>query len=771
MKKVIVVAQSHWDKEWYFNEQTSHINLQRMANDIKSKNGFPFHLDGQSSLLDDLFPGNKEKASAFVRGYKLTAGPMFIQQDNLNILFGTTQNNLEISNRIVDEDLLSKTIYIPDSFGFNEQMPQVFKKNGFENIVFWRGIKPEDQSKSNIFNWKGIDGTNMNAHCMVNGYWIMGSHYPYFGELNKENFHEELIKHAKKLASFSDQNIYVIPLGGDQAPVPFEAPKYIELANKMQDEFKFELGGYDDYFKELTTRPTETIDYMLYYSGTSKIHRTVHSNRYDIKKAYREAEISTFYRMEPLEIIYRKMGGTTISQEVKDQRIYKPLVRSSGHDGLCGCNLDQTNENVVNRLIQVKEFAESYIDQMLRDIRENLNKENVYIAFNQAPFKRDLVFKDIISTRTAKPLSSADGQILEYGLENLSNGDSEDVFMHKVWIVAKDVEPLSWKIINVFQVDKSEAQEQILTDKITDGKIKVGKEEIEIIVEDDLGDEFDFSTNATAKKEVVTDWNVIRKLQWNNETNISWIQSVKYPELIIELFNYKEDTKFNISLENKFKDKRLSIKMPKDKLHLSRHLAFITESLDDIPNWKEQGHKDFPLNSFPNDGLVRVDERLNILTKGTNEVFIDKDSFSITLARFVGLMGKPNLDYRPGVTSGLPFKAYTPGAQLNQRLEFNFAFTYGNPIADLNSWYFDPIGFYSKHANPVVERLDKFIWNNRKLNLDQKINIAIDKDKYLVGIFRFNESKNAVDIIYSNPCNENDASVKKFEIIYEEHKI
>lgn len=769
-KKVVVVAQTHWDKEWYFNEQTSHVNLQRLVNDIKTKWSFPFHLDGQSSILADVFYGNKHEATEFVKENKLSAGPLFAQQDSFSVLFGTTQNNIELTKRIVDEEVISKTVYIPDSFGYNEQMPQIFKKNNFNQFVFWRGIRPEDKNKSNLFNWVGVDGTKMKTHCMVDGYWIMGSHFPYYGEQGKDDFDDDLIAQVQKLESYADQNIYVIPLGGDQAPVPLNVDVYIERANKKQNKYHFILGGYDEYFAELKENPKEEIDYMLYYSGVSKIHRTVHSNRYDIKKAYREVEISVFYRMEPLEIIYKKMGGILIDQKVKDNRIYKPLILSSGHDALCGCNVDLTNKFVLNRLTQVKEFVESYIDQMLRDIRENIDMRGVYVAFNQAPFKRDLIFKDIISTNSSNLVTSESNEIFEYDCNDLSNGNDANVFMHKVWIVAKEVEPFSWKIIKVKETMKIAKSQECSKVKFDDDSIVLpnGKS-FEVILEDDFGDEFDFSTNQSAKKEVIGNWKTSKSLTFNDSTSLVRVRPEKYPELEMSIFSIDKKHFIDIELDNKFSDKRISIEFTKKSVELSRHLAFMLEKLDNIRDWKNKGYKDFPCNVFPNDGLVRVDDKYNILTKGTNEVWIDDSKASITLARFVGLMGKPNLDYRPGVTSGLPFRAYTPEAQLHKQLEFNLQINSGNPIKTLNEWYFDPIGFYSKHANPTVERIDKFLWNNRLLDLNKKIDLSIDADNLLIGMLKLDNDK--ISLAYSNPLMKDNCNLKKAEIVYEKSKI
>ena len=44
--------------------------------------------------------------------------------------------------------------YLPDTFGFNAQMPTILANCGLDNIIFWRGINFKKHVSGPYFTWK-----------------------------------------------------------------------------------------------------------------------------------------------------------------------------------------------------------------------------------------------------------------------------------------------------------------------------------------------------------------------------------------------------------------------------------------------------------------------------------------------------------------------------------------------------------------------------------------------------------------------------------------
>lgn len=744
MKTIIVVPHTHWDREWYFTNQTSDILLNRMKKDIiNQKVKFPFNLDGQASLIDDMFE-DKTEIPEFVKKNNITTGPLYIQQDTFNTMISTTLYNIEIARDLLYNNV-PKTMYMPDSFGFNEQLPQIFKKYGFDNFVHWRGIKPEHKKHANFFQWQGIDGTKINVSTMAEGYYCMGQYYPYNEERDYKNFLSKMLEQVKLQESRREQSVYWVPLGGDEAPYERNLPNAIKYLNKNQKEYTFVIGTHDDYFKSVKP-DNKVITGRLDYSGTSKIHRTIHSSRYDIKKVFRDAEIAVYYQMEPLEIIYKNMGGTLLSKDEKDKHIYKELLKSSAHDSLGGCNLDLTNELVLARNKNVLSFTKSYIDSMMRDIKEFYKvKDDEYLVINLAPFKRDVSFTDTISTDNHKLITSKNNEIVEYDQDDISWEIHEDIINHKVSINVKDMKPLSIKKIKLQFVDKISTVARIAHPKF---KIKI---------EADEGDTYDFAFGSKSKEKIINKFDK----KWtigNKEHNITKYYIKEIHAYLYEFTNSVGKT-YDMIVHNKLKNVRVSMVIDKtSNTVLSRHLALVNQELDDIKDWKEKGYKDMPINSFPNDGLVSNGKQ-NIMTSGTNEVYIE-NKVNIILYRGVDFLGKPELNTRPGSASGLTMKCPTPESQLNKELLLNFRINSGDMISDLNNWYFKPIGIYGKNVNPIINRVERFVWNNLEMN-KPSISVQGTKNK-LIGRLRSNEDN--IELVYSKP------DQNKWKIYYEKIK-
>ncbi|WP_146637174.1 hypothetical protein [Spiroplasma clarkii] len=319
--KMHIVPHTHWDKEWYFTKQESDILLceyldeilRMMSNNEISK----FTLDGQVSVIDDYLKyksANLGLVKHFLETERLIIGPWYTQPDLFNSSSEAIVRNLIYGmNRCREFGAEPMMVaYVPDSFGHNNQMPQIYKSLGISDFIYWRGISKEMlDDKKLISFWKGIDGTKVLAYNMMYGYLSFGSNFNYNSvsenqvKLNAKNFLEntkEIINEIKEKSQGITKEI-LIPLGGDQAPPPANLVAFVnELNLKSKDDWL--ISNYEKFMRAIhsNSRNIETIEGELKKPYLSRIHRTIGSQRQYIKNLIKEAEMELFYNLEPLMV-------------------------------------------------------------------------------------------------------------------------------------------------------------------------------------------------------------------------------------------------------------------------------------------------------------------------------------------------------------------------------------------------------------------------------------------------------------------------------------
>ncbi|WP_146637290.1 hypothetical protein [Spiroplasma clarkii] len=394
--KLFVVPHAHWDKEWYFTKQEAdlllQINMQKLLKIFATKPNYKnFIYDGQSSIIDDylLFNDDHKAINTAVKNKKLVIGPWYTQPDLFNTTSeGIARNLLIGTNAAKNLGHSMQVAYVPDSFGQSSQMPQIFKKFELDHLIYWRGVKNEDMQNSVLHYWKGIDGTTIKALNFLMGYWIMGSFFPY-AQLNLNNvnnlaqkFLKDFSASLKKIKQYNvlSSDKILLPLGGDQAPINEFIPEFIEELNKLDQENEWILSNYEEYFSAIAeVKNLPTITGELKYPQNARIHKTIGSQRYDIKKSLKQTDKLLFDQLEPLIVFSSLVGGDSYKNIINT--VLKKLLTSSAHDSLGGCCSDTVNEDVLMRIKNANDTLESLKIYILKCLSVDVH-ENQIVVFN-----------------------------------------------------------------------------------------------------------------------------------------------------------------------------------------------------------------------------------------------------------------------------------------------------------------------------------------------------------------------------------------------------
>jgi alpha-mannosidase len=113
----------------------------------------------------------------------------------------------------------------------------------------------------------------------------------------------------------------------------------------------------------------------------SRVHRTISSQRVDIKQLCKFIEYNIFNKLEPLITYFASLGGDYKHEVI--QHILKKLITCQAHDSLGGCVTDKTNNDIKNRLIQINDLTNSLITRSIKMIAESIHLKNEeFIIFN-----------------------------------------------------------------------------------------------------------------------------------------------------------------------------------------------------------------------------------------------------------------------------------------------------------------------------------------------------------------------------------------------------
>ncbi len=393
-KKVYVVPHSHWDREWYFTIEDSNLllveNMDRLLDVMENDpeyTGYVF--DAQSSILDEYLkirPEEKERLSRLIADKRIFVGPWYTQGDSLLVNRESLIRNLMYGTRIAEKMGHSMNVgYLPDIFGQNTYLPSMFKEFDIDYSVLQRGIYTDQLNGDLNFTWKSPDGESVKANNIYFGYGP-GK----FLSDDPEYMEERLLPILEKIADLNENtDNLLLPAGGDQVLVREHFPETVKKLNEIDLKHEYVLSDYETFMKDTweTGQFENEIEGELIATQKSRIHNTIRSQRYDIKKLNDLAEEKVIYELEPLASLAGTIGFKYPGKWLDE--MWKMLFDVHAHDSIGGCNSDDTNQEIVNRLTKVIRMADGCLNllkkQMTEAVSRKLGKDSIFVVFHLLP--------------------------------------------------------------------------------------------------------------------------------------------------------------------------------------------------------------------------------------------------------------------------------------------------------------------------------------------------------------------------------------------------
>ena len=349
MRKVAVVAHTHWDREWYQSFEEFRVRLVVVLDELLDLLDVEprlthFHLDGQVALIDDYLevrPDRGERVARLVREGRLAIGPWYCLMDEFAVSAETIVRNLQLGlSAAARLGGACEVGYLPDMFGHVSQMPQILRSAGIGHAVVWRGVP--DTVGRNAFVWASPDGSSVRTEYLPAGY-SAGGNLP--GDVGR--FVGRLSDYERELGVLlRDHDTLLVPNGGDHHGAQPHLGGVVEAVNAAQDRFSVVITDLRSYLAEAPQDDLGVLCGELRSNARAPLLSGVLSSRVDIKQAAAAAESALERTAEPLAALWlapEDWPGDSLD------RAWLEVIRNSAHDSICGCSADSVGRAVRSR--------------------------------------------------------------------------------------------------------------------------------------------------------------------------------------------------------------------------------------------------------------------------------------------------------------------------------------------------------------------------------------------------------------------------------------
>lgn len=383
-RKVHVVSHSHWDREWYFTTCDSLVLMDKTFTDIldelKRNEAVNFCLDGQTSIVEEyleLHPEKKELMRELVQEKRLFTGPWYTQTDTKMVSLESIVSNLYYGIwRSLDlmGDYM-KSGYLPDTFGFSNQVPMILSQFGIDNFIFWRGTDYEAQGIGPYFVWEGQDQSQVSA---IN---LFGSYGMAKGLTASEKFIRNVyLPLMEKYDQITDARDILMPVGNDQNHIVKDLDKKLAQIGP-----ELVIDSYEGFARTIKPQLKGLYQGELNEGKHSRVHKSAGSIRISLKKANYEGEMLLSKEAGPLNAMAGEEGMGLSPNLI--QKAWKLLFEGQAHDSIVGCVSDSVALDILNRGKKVLEIGKAASNYIKKEFAAGIGlKEHEIVVFNTDPF-------------------------------------------------------------------------------------------------------------------------------------------------------------------------------------------------------------------------------------------------------------------------------------------------------------------------------------------------------------------------------------------------
>ncbi|MCV3327782.1 alpha-mannosidase [Pediococcus ethanolidurans] len=716
MTQTNLVNHTHWDREWYFTTMDALVLSDQLftevLDELEKHPEANFCLDGQISVVDEyveIHPEAKKRIQRLVKEGRLFVGPWYTQTDALIPDTESILRNLIIGVNDTREKYGQPMMvgYLPDTFGFNAQLPTILHQVGIDNFVFWRGTNFRTQMNSVYFKWQGLSGKDVYAANFPFGYFT--AQIDVESKKNLKEFVDKRFDPAADFEATHSKNADVLmPSGIDQMNIIKNIHQTISDLNKLSKNHTV-ISSYPKFIDKLRQR-TDLPTYQgeLRLPTYARVHRTIGSVRHQIKTDNFYLEQKILRRVEPLMVIAHK-NGLNIGNGLLI-KLWKKLLECQAHDTLGGSVSDNVAVDIKHRFKEANEIADGIENMIKKKLAEFLNLgDHDVLVFNTDPFK--FSGKKIISLTTSSKNIEFDGLEQPVIIESKHYPVRHHILMmtprgqeytdepeyyelkfegnielpalgYKVIHFNEGKQPAAELLINSDSNKKNEIQFKNQRLNFVNGTINYSNQEcqitdaIQLMDSGNDGDTYDYSP-LNGDSERALDFQNAQVEEINGKVAVLIVRGTSKLPLHLEdrvatkpqyqAVSYTLRLSFDeqgliegkLDFDNQVYSHRLRLKL-NPQIKNAKTIAHIQDGFVQTINHKisDDWEKEFvekPVNIYSFDKTVSIvgeNKHMTFLGKGMKEYEAKNNGLYVTLMATTGQLGKPNLAWRPGRASG-----------------------------------------------------------------------------------------------------------------------
>jgi alpha-mannosidase len=398
------------DLAWLWTlAETRHKAARTFATVIRLMDEYPdFHF-AQSQpelylMVKEDHPELYERVKALVQEGRWEAtGGMWVEAD-CNIPSGESLvRQLLYGRRFFQKEFGkdSPILWLPDTFGFNGQLPQLMARAGLRYFmttkISWNEYNhfPYDS-----FRWRGIDGTEVLAHFVTtpsdNWYSTYNADLDPTTVLGCWREYREK-EHGEALLLFGH---------GDGGGGPNR--EMLEIARRLQNLPSVPavtLGGALEFFERLSADkdklPVWVGELYLEY------HRGTYTSQAKLKHLNRKCE-ALYHQAELFASFAHLLGEPYPREELKEG--WQLILRNQFHDIIAGSAIGEVNEEAERDYQRAQELGEKALRKALLAIASQIAlQERSLIIFNPLSWERDDVVSVLLPSDLSEPFILVDG--------------------------------------------------------------------------------------------------------------------------------------------------------------------------------------------------------------------------------------------------------------------------------------------------------------------------------------------------------------------------
>jgi alpha-mannosidase len=397
-----LVPNAHIDTawQWPFEETARDVisaTFSRAVNALKSNPEYKFTMSASKHYewAKEYYPEMYEDIKELIEnGQWDNPGGQVVEPD-LNLPSGEAlvRQSLE-GQRFFQKEFgkMSTVGYVPDTFGFNGQFPQILKKAGMNSFVTtklnWQDTNVERDS--DIFKWSAIDGTQVLAYAPMRDYVNMYTDSQIKSALkrNAQVDHETGVKEALGMMGEGDHG------GG---------PKQNEYADVLKkngsasvDGVQVKLATISEYFDDVKEKEQEniednvrTVEGEMYFEN----HRGTYTSWARQKEYNRKNEILA-EKAEKASTLGNWLGVLPEADNEKISKAWDKILVNQFHDILPGSSIPYQYQVTYNNQELAKNLLNNVQSSGLQAIAYRADTKNgvtgiPVMVFNPLSWERD----------------------------------------------------------------------------------------------------------------------------------------------------------------------------------------------------------------------------------------------------------------------------------------------------------------------------------------------------------------------------------------------